>query len=333
MDEDSDYRMALQLQAQFEAEAAAEARRAREARAAYEDDVGLDAVPNRDPRTDAELAAALQAEEDAAHRREQALARDRMRGRQRGYSTRIERGGQLVIDGHQLFGEDDDDDDDDEEDDEEDSYDPYNDDDEGEDDEYNPFELGRIEAFLAMALNQRNPRGGYNPPGEPNRLGYARGSHLIINPDTFAAARGLPSGTRSLFGGGRGEPDIDHLSYEELMELSERIGPAASKGASDQVIASLPERVIPPTTTTTTTTTSSTSTSTSAPVEVIEAEEASSTSAFSSEEICAVCRDEFAPGDVLKTMPCFHSFHGACLEPWLKINATCPICKTDIPRR
>lgn len=33
---------------------------------------------------------------------------------------------------------------------------------------------------------------------------------------------------------------------------------------------------------------------------------------------CSVCLEPFAVGDECKAMPCFHQFHVACLDKWLK---------------
>ena len=32
----------------------------------------------------------------------------------------------------------------------------------------------------------------------------------------------------------------------------------------------------------------------------------------------------------LRELPCSHFFHAACVDTWLKINATCPLCKSEI---
>ncbi|MCO5576045.1 hypothetical protein L7F22_029852 [Adiantum nelumboides] len=48
-------------------------------------------------------------------------------------------------------------------------------------------------------------------------------------------------------------------------------------------------------------------------------------------DICAVCLEDYADGDVLRTLPCNHRFHCSCIDAWL-INwrAFCPICKQDV---
>ena len=48
---------------------------------------------------------------------------------------------------------------------------------------------------------------------------------------------------------------------------------------------------------------------------------------------CAVCLEEFARGDELMTLPCFHSFHTACCEQWLRQSAVCPVCKHRVDDR
>ncbi|XP_059316005.1 E3 ubiquitin-protein ligase MPSR1-like [Lycium ferocissimum] len=46
---------------------------------------------------------------------------------------------------------------------------------------------------------------------------------------------------------------------------------------------------------------------------------------------CVVCLDELGVGDVAKEMPCKHRFHGDCVEKWLKIHGSCPICRYKMP--
>ncbi|XP_073059914.1 uncharacterized protein [Primulina eburnea] len=46
---------------------------------------------------------------------------------------------------------------------------------------------------------------------------------------------------------------------------------------------------------------------------------------------CAVCMDEFAVGEKLTRMPCFHLYHGECILPWLHNRNTCPVCRYELP--
>ena len=45
---------------------------------------------------------------------------------------------------------------------------------------------------------------------------------------------------------------------------------------------------------------------------------------------CPICLDHFGSGDMLRLMPCKHKYHKGCLDRWLKIKATCPICNLNI---
>ncbi|KAK1379590.1 E3 ubiquitin-protein ligase RING1-like [Heracleum sosnowskyi] len=45
---------------------------------------------------------------------------------------------------------------------------------------------------------------------------------------------------------------------------------------------------------------------------------------------CVICMDEFG-GKICKEMPCKHVFHGECIEKWLNIHGTCPVCRHKMP--
>jgi hypothetical protein len=51
-----------------------------------------------------------------------------------------------------------------------------------------------------------------------------------------------------------------------------------------------------------------------------------------SSQICAICYDEFQPEEDVKLLPCMHSYHGACIDAWLRRGHTCPICNYDVIR-
>ncbi|XP_022726715.1 E3 ubiquitin-protein ligase RNF181-like [Durio zibethinus] len=46
---------------------------------------------------------------------------------------------------------------------------------------------------------------------------------------------------------------------------------------------------------------------------------------------CVVCLEEWRPGEVAKEMPCKHKFHDECIEKWLGIRGSCPVCRYKMP--
>lgn len=48
------------------------------------------------------------------------------------------------------------------------------------------------------------------------------------------------------------------------------------------------------------------------------------------EEMCSICFDRFAKGDILGELPCGHTFHRDCICPWLNTKSTCPLCRIDV---
>lgn len=45
---------------------------------------------------------------------------------------------------------------------------------------------------------------------------------------------------------------------------------------------------------------------------------------------CAVCRSEYGIGEETKRLPCTHFFHASCLDPWLVLHDSCPICRCNL---
>ncbi|KAJ4837768.1 hypothetical protein Tsubulata_014191 [Turnera subulata] len=45
---------------------------------------------------------------------------------------------------------------------------------------------------------------------------------------------------------------------------------------------------------------------------------------------CCICLSAYEDGVELRQLPCGHHFHCACVDKWLYINATCPLCKYNI---
>ncbi|KAI9111978.1 hypothetical protein K1719_017668 [Acacia pycnantha] len=46
---------------------------------------------------------------------------------------------------------------------------------------------------------------------------------------------------------------------------------------------------------------------------------------------CVICLEEWEVGGVAKEMPCKHKFHDNCIEKWLRIHGSCPVCRYQMP--
>ncbi|KAI3983058.1 hypothetical protein MKX01_035339 [Papaver californicum] len=45
-------------------------------------------------------------------------------------------------------------------------------------------------------------------------------------------------------------------------------------------------------------------------------------------DTCSICLSEYQPKETLKTLPaCNHCFHVECIDVWLRLNSTCPVCR------
>ena len=45
---------------------------------------------------------------------------------------------------------------------------------------------------------------------------------------------------------------------------------------------------------------------------------------------CPICLTEYQPKDIVRTLPnCSHYFHANCIDEWLRLNTTCPLCRNS----
>ena len=51
------------------------------------------------------------------------------------------------------------------------------------------------------------------------------------------------------------------------------------------------------------------------------------TSRLGQEQQCSICLERYQIGETVRTIPCFHTFHCSCIDPWLATKSECPICK------
>ena len=45
---------------------------------------------------------------------------------------------------------------------------------------------------------------------------------------------------------------------------------------------------------------------------------------------CAICLEDVAEGEVVRSLPCLHSYHGSCVDRWFEHSVECPVCKCDV---
>ncbi|XP_047506095.1 E3 ubiquitin-protein ligase RNF126 [Pieris napi] len=45
---------------------------------------------------------------------------------------------------------------------------------------------------------------------------------------------------------------------------------------------------------------------------------------------CSVCWDNFLLGEMVSRLECEHIFHSSCINPWLELHATCPVCRCSL---
>ncbi|KAM0969270.1 hypothetical protein ACFXTH_017527 [Malus domestica] len=94
-------------------------------------------------------------------------------------------------------------------------------------------------------------------------------------------------------------PDVDNMSYEELLALEDRIG-YVSTGLSEEVAVKSLKR--------------------------------SHYFVFTEEntqkDFCSICQEDFVEEDELGTLDCGHGFHISCIKQWLGYKNVCPMCKS-----
>nr|TKR90348.1 hypothetical protein D5086_0000234630 [Populus alba] len=99
--------------------------------------------------------------------------------------------------------------------------------------------------------------------------------------------------------------DIDHMTYEQLLELGDRIG-YVNTGLKEDEISSCVKKINP---------------------SIIK--ELPSHLPMTLEKKCSICQDEFEEADELGKLDCGHGFHIQCIKKWLAQKNTCPVCKTE----
>jgi len=103
-----------------------------------------------------------------------------------------------------------------------------------------------------------------------------------------------------------------NLDYETLLRLGDIMGDVVPQGLSQTQINRLPTHIYN--------------------AEKQKATTASCASGGEREDHkqCHVCLTEYDEGEQLRILPCFHRFHSACIDEWIKTNPTCPLCRVRV---
>lgn len=93
--------------------------------------------------------------------------------------------------------------------------------------------------------------------------------------------------------------DIDNMSYEELVDLGERIGHVSTGLSGGDIARCLTSMIY-------------------SSEQNKDAEEGS----------CVICLEKYKDGQSIGRLNCRHDFHSRCIKKWLLIKNACPICKS-----
>ncbi|XP_022850049.1 probable E3 ubiquitin-protein ligase RHG1A [Olea europaea var. sylvestris] len=98
--------------------------------------------------------------------------------------------------------------------------------------------------------------------------------------------------------------DVDSMSYEELLELGERIG-YVSTGLREEEITHCLRRT-----------------------KLGILDNFSSHFPTELEKKCSICQEDYEADDEMGKLNCGHFYHTNCIKEWLVQKNICPICKT-----
>ncbi|TQE07185.1 hypothetical protein C1H46_007238 [Malus baccata] len=121
--------------------------------------------------------------------------------------------------------------------------------------------------------------------------------------------------------------EFDDLDYETLRALDSDNVPAASS-MSEEEINALPVhkyKAVGPQNGALSMQQASSSVPSEKKQETVDA--VGSTKAMEDELTCSVCLEQVTVGELIRSLPCLHQFHASCIDPWLKQQGTCPVCK------
>ncbi|CAL0322244.1 unnamed protein product [Lupinus luteus] len=97
--------------------------------------------------------------------------------------------------------------------------------------------------------------------------------------------------------------DIDNMSYEQLLELGEKIGYVNTGLKEDEMGLNIKK---------------------------INLTISNVTSKNQIDKKCTICQEEYEGGEELGRLNCEHSYHFQCIKQWLVHKNFCPVCKQEV---
>ncbi|KAJ7970338.1 RING/U-box superfamily protein [Quillaja saponaria] len=97
--------------------------------------------------------------------------------------------------------------------------------------------------------------------------------------------------------------DVDNMSYEELLELGERIGYVNTGLKEDEI---------------------------GCHIRKFKLHMLIDRSVHQDDRKCSICQEEYEDDDELGRLNCGHSYHIQCIRQWVAQKNFCPVCKTDV---
>lgn len=120
--------------------------------------------------------------------------------------------------------------------------------------------------------------------------------------------------------------DFTPNDYEILLALDEEMRAQQFTGIPQSLIERLPTFTVPPARPSSKLSNPAPSTSLENPTSTPTGDDDSST--VDDVHSCAICLESKLPGEVIRVLPCLHSFHAdSCIDPWLHRSPQCPVCK------
>lgn len=103
--------------------------------------------------------------------------------------------------------------------------------------------------------------------------------------------------------------DIDNMTYEQLLELGDRIGYVNTGLKGDQIAHCIRK------------------------IKLTNLNDLARHFSAKADRKCSICQEEFEAGDELGKLNCGHGYHMECIKQWLGQKNSCPVCKSEAVAR